>query len=174
VDVSCTQFRKEHAGLAFKFQVNPDSCANPEHYENYIRFVALTDWKLGKGVTYILIDDTDDNQAIIGFITLRASSYISTNGEIIGRAAIEITEIAIDKMYEKQGYGTALLDMATLLIDELRNTCIGVEYIIACADPASVPFYEKNDFYQVLEYYDIPREGWNNNCIPMALKLPEL
>ena len=92
-----TQFNKNHSGLAMNFQVNPDSCDNPEHYENYLRFIALTDKRIGRGITHVLIDDEtrDGSETIIGFVALRTSSLISKNDdEITGRAAIEITEIA--------------------------------------------------------------------------------
>ena len=177
MDVYFTQFNKEHTGLAFNFQVNPDSCGNPEHYENYLRFIALTDRRIGKGVTHVLIhkDSISGTEMIIGFVTLRASSLISEDdNDILGSAAIEIAEIAIDKLYERQGYGKTILDFVFLLVDDMRTSTIGVEYVIACADSASVSFYEKNDFVKLSEYYEIPREGWNRNCIPMALKLPEI
>jgi ribosomal protein S18 acetylase RimI-like enzyme len=177
VDVYFAQFNKEHAGLAFNFQVNPDSCGNHEHYENYLRFIALTDRKIGKGVTHVLIhkDSLSDMETIIGFVTLRASSLISESDNVmLGSAAIEVAEIAIDKRYERQGYGNAILDFVFLLVDDMRSSIIGVEYIIACADSASVSFYEKNDFVKLSEHYEVPREGWNRNCIPMVLRLPEI
>ena len=176
MDAYFTQYNNEHSGLAFSFQVNPDSCDNPEHYENYLRFIALTDRRTGKGVTHILVHDNNLNaKAIAGFVTLRSSSLISESGDsTTGRSAIEIAEIAVDKSYERRGYGTALLDFVFLLIDDLRTKTIGIEYIVACADTASVSFYEKNNFVRISEYYDVPREGWNINCIPMVLKLPEV
>jgi ribosomal protein S18 acetylase RimI-like enzyme len=177
VEVYFTQFNKEHSGLAFKFQVNPDSCGNHEHYEHYLRFIALTDRRIGKGFTHILIqkDTVSDTETIIGFVTLRASSLISENdNEVLGRAAIEIAEIAIGKTFERQGYGKAILDFVFLLVDEMRTSTIGIEYVVACADSASVSFYEKNDFVRLSKHYEVPREGWNRNCIPMAIKLPEL
>ena len=112
---------------------------------------------------------------IIGFVTLRSSSLISENeNEVTGRAAVEISEIAIDMRYEKQGFGTALLDFVLLLVDDIKANTVGIEYVVACADSASVSFYEKNDFVRISEHYEIPREGWNSNCIPMALRLPEI
>jgi len=159
------------------FQVNPDSCDNPEHYENYLRFIALTDKRIGRGITHVLIDDEtrDGSETIIGFVALRTSSLISKNDdEITGRAAIEITEIAISKYYERKGFGISLLKLAISLADDMRNNYVGIEYIVACADSASVSFYERNKFTCISDYYEVPREGWNKNCIPMILKLPEL
>ena len=177
MNVYFTQFNKRHTGLAFDFQVNPDSCANPEHYEYYLRFIAISDRKIGKGVTHVLINDDAKSgmEKIIGFVTLRASSLISENdNEISGRSAIEIAEIAIDRVYERQGFGTTLIDFVFLLIDDMRTNTVGIEYIVACSDSASVSFYEKNDFVRISEHYEVPREGWNRDCIPMALRLPEM
>jgi len=177
VDLYFTQFNKEHAGLALKFQVNPYSCGNHEHYENYLRFIALTDRRIGKGVTHVLLhkNPISSVETIVGFVTLRASSLISEDSnDVLGCAAVEIAEIAIDKMYERQGYGKTILDFVFLIVDDIRSSIIGVEYIIACADSASVSFYEKNDFVKLSEHYEVPREGWNRNCIPMAIRLPEI
>ena len=176
MDTYYSQYKSKHAGLAMNFQVNPDSCNNPGHYENYLRFIALTDRRSGKGITHVLInnDDNTSTESIVGFVTLRTSSLISEyENEISGRAAIEISEIAVDRLYEKKGYGTALLDFVFLLVDDLRDRVVGIEYIVACADSASVLFYEKNDFVRISKHYEIPREGWNKNCIPMVLRLPE-
>ena len=109
MSIYITQFKKEHAGLASKFQVNPVSCGRHSHYEEYLRFSAIDDYRNGKGITYIL-----------------------------------------------------------------RNDYIGVEYVTLCADPMSVPFYEKNEFIKIMDYHEIPRDGWNKDCIPLILKLPEL
>jgi len=40
--VECVQYSKEHAGLALGFKVNPDSCGRHSHYEEYLRYCALS------------------------------------------------------------------------------------------------------------------------------------
>jgi len=177
VAIYCTRFKSEHLGLAFNFKVNPNSCDNPEHYEHYLMFNALTDRRIGKGVTHVLLEENDQSgeKAIIGFVTSRASSLISEyEDNIDGRSAIEITEIAISKEYERQGFGTYLLSSAIMIIDEMRSDYLGVEYVVACADTASIPFYEKSNFIPISKYHEIPREGWNKNCIPMVMKLKDI
>jgi len=69
-------FTNEHLGLTWLFQVNPDSCGNNEHYENYIKFSALTDKRYGLGTTHALIGEEDGKLILLGFITLRSSSLI--------------------------------------------------------------------------------------------------
>ena len=36
-------FDENDIGLAWKFQVNPSSCGNHEHYEEYIRLIDFDD-----------------------------------------------------------------------------------------------------------------------------------
>jgi len=177
VTVSRARYNSEYAGLAFNFKVNPDSCGNSVHYENYLRFSALADQNSGKGVTHILlsIDEETNEKAIIGFATVRTSSLImnvETHHE--GRAALEITELAVDIRFEKKGFGKYLVNWAINIADTLRRESVGIEYMTLCADPDSVSFYENNGFTMISTLYDIPREGWNVDCIPMLMKFPEL
>ena len=48
-------FSSEHIGLTWDFQVNPETCGNNTHYENYIRFSTLSDKRYGLGTTHVLI-----------------------------------------------------------------------------------------------------------------------
>jgi ribosomal protein S18 acetylase RimI-like enzyme len=173
MSVSYAPFSGKYSGLAREFQVNPDSCGNHSHYEEYIKYCAVTDYMTGKGRTYIILNE--DPQEIIGFVTLRASSLVDVGGKpISGRSAVEITELAVSANYEKQGYGKMLTDLALTIVDTMRTEYLGIEYITLCSDPQSVPFYSHIGFSKIADYYEIPREGWNENCIPMAMKLPEL
>lgn len=167
----------DYAGLAFKFKVNPDSCGRSEHYEEYLRFIALSDYNSGKGVTYVLldIDDNTGDKSIMGFITLRTSSLIMMKDNYYeGRSAIEITELAIDINYERKGFGTHLVNFAGAMADVLRKDSIGIEYMVLCSDPESVGFYKKCGFSLLSTLYEIPREGWNIGCTPMLMRFPEL
>lgn len=172
MNLSISLFDTENAGLAWEFHVSPSSCDNPEHYEQYIRFMAATDKKDGMGVTHILVDE--DAKRIAGFAALRISSmfYTGEDGSIIGNQALEIAELAVDKDYERQGCGRVLIDLALYLGSVIRAEIAGVKYLLACADPAAVGFYEKNGFQKANDIYEAPRDGSNNNCIPMYLKLP--
>lgn len=162
--------------MAWQFRVNPDSCGNPKHYEEYIRLNAIADRISRQGLTYILVEsEGEQKKAICGFITMRASSVIKEyDNEIIGDAALEITELAVDARYERQGIGTLLLALAISTANDINNAYASVRYIALCADKKAVPFYELFGFEQLSAYGDIPRDGWNNDCVPMKLKLPEI
>ena len=79
MNLSFSLFDQEHSGLAWHFRVSPSSCDNPGHYEEYIRFVALSDRRSGMGVTHVLIDA--DAGRIAGFVALRLSSLFYTGDD---------------------------------------------------------------------------------------------
>ena len=168
--------KSQHLGLTRDFRVNPLSCSNPSHYEEYLKFYAITDKRVGLGVTHLFLDINDGITKIAGFITLKATSLMKIYDEYTeGRGALEITEIAIDQSYEKRGFGTLLVQFAVAKAQELKQNHLGIEYIVLCADPEVVGFYSRQDlgFVELQEYYDIPREGWNVDCTPMLIRLPE-
>jgi len=168
----------KHIELAQKFRVNQDSCSNPLHYEHYLKFCALSDKKAGKGVTHIFIDrdDSTSEERIMGFITLKSSSitmfYEDTN-KLVGRPALEISELAVDADYERRGIGTLLVKYAVGVAVNLNDSFLGIEYVTLCADPSVVDFYLRDEleFKKLEDFYELPREYWNLNCIPLALKL---
>lgn len=49
----------------------------------------------------------------------------------------------------------------------------GIKFLLACADPAAVGFYEKKGFSRVSDLFEMPRDGSNNNCTPMYIQFPE-
>lgn len=166
------KMKNEHAGLAWEFRVNPDSCDNPNHYEDYIQKSALSEQKIGRGTTFLHIID----ERIAGYITLRANSLIIQNEDTLsGHPALEIAELAVDKDFERRGVGTFLVMTAVLKALELKNDHIGLQYVVLCADPKAVEFYKKDtiNFEPARNYFEIPRDGWNDNCTPMVLRLPE-
>lgn len=167
----------EYAGLAWKFHVSPDSCENPGHYEEYLRLCAIGDYRTGMGVTHLIIDkdETGAEIAIAGFITLRATSLVSTSetGVKIVHPALEIAELAVDKEYERKGVGSKLVDTAIFIADRLRNSFLGIKYVVLCADPKAIGFYEKMNFGKIGDLYEALREGWNDHCEPMYITFPE-
>lgn len=165
-------YRSEFAGLAFSFRVNPDSCGNHEHYEQYIRFSALTDHKCGRGTTFVFL--SEDDKKLLGYITLRANSYIKTvDDKPEGDPAMEIFELAVSADVEHNGLGKTLVEYAITLASDIKAQAMGIRYVVVCADKEAVGFYEKIGFGRVADYGDIPRDHWNDNCDPMFLGLPE-
>lgn len=162
-------------GLVWGFQVNPSSCGNHEHYENYIRFMALDDRRMGKGTTHVFIRNSDSGDELLGYITLRATSYTKiVENTICGNPALEIFELAVSKNAERQKIGSELVKFALATAYELNLTSIGVQYVTLCADEKAVPFYKTFGFERIDEQGEIPREQWNIDCVPMILKMPEL
>lgn len=167
-------FNRDHIGLAWGFQVNPSSCGNHGHYEEYIRLIATTDRMCGRGTTHVFVRRDDEGEKLLGYITLRATSYTKIiDGTTYGNPAMEIFELAVSKDVEGQHVGTALMKFALTQAMELKETMLGIEYITLCADEMAVPFYEKLGFGRIDSQGEIPREQWNVNCVPMFLKLPE-
>ena len=58
--MKCEVIDPKHIGLAWNFHVNPSSCANPDHYENYLRLCAINEKNEGLNVTHVFIED-DEN-----------------------------------------------------------------------------------------------------------------
>ena len=159
-------------GLALNFWVNPESCGNHEYYENYIRFMAVSDWNGGLGTSFAYIRKTDEGEKMLGFITLRASSYTKIyEGRLHGDPAIEIFNLAVSKDVEHQGIGAALMKFAFSMADKIGRRLIGIRYVTVCADKEAVGFYEKMGFGKIEEYGEIPRDNMNEGCVPMFLRI---
>ena len=164
---------EKHMGLAWNFRVSPNSCGNHEHYENYIRLCAASDKAIGLGTTHVFIKEADGVEYLAGFITLRASSLVTDNdGVLQGRPALEIAELAVDERFAGQHIGRVLVEFAVSMADSLNAASIGVRYVVVCSDPQSCGFYERCHFSALDALSAVPRENWNNTCIPMYAQLP--
>lgn len=168
-------FCNTHSRLTWGFQVNPSSCGNASHYENYIRLCAIGDQKRGCGTTHVFVRDHEGQRRILGFITLRASSFITAEADHLnGSPALEILELAVDKEFEGSGVGTELMKFTFATASMMNEETVGVQYIVLCADEQAVSYYKRFGFGCVEDHGEIPRDGWNVNCVPMFIKLPEI
>lgn len=170
-----TKINPENAALAWSFYVDEEKCKNPQHYNDYLRFQALTDQNEGLGVTYLYIEHNEitNKECIMGYISLRTSSFIKDMGESkkFGYPALEIAELAVDKNYTKRHVGTDMVIDAINIANEM-NEVASIKYVVLCADPTAEQFYAKLEFKKmrnVLE--EVPREYDNIDCVPMYLKL---
>lgn len=168
----------KYAEIAREFKVNPEKCANPSHYEDFIRIDCHTDKKQGMGVTHVFVDEQQNGEKkIAGFITLRCSSLVMDVGEKykLGYPALEIAELAVSKNYEGQKLGTDMVKFAINEAVELNEHKVGIQYVILCADVAAVGFYSNKDlkFTPIRQMQEIPREHRNSNCEPMMLKIAQ-
>lgn len=168
-------FTKEHAGLAHGFWVNPNSCGNNKHYEEYIRYMAIPDKNKNIATTHAYIrTDENGNEKLLGYITLRATSYIQMiDGVTHGHPAMEIFELAVAQEAERQSIGSDLVKFAFSVAVALNDNLLGVQYITLCADKQAVPFYKKFHFEPISDRGEVPRENWNVDCEPMFLRLEE-
>lgn len=176
--VDIRQYTIEYAGLAQQFRVNPDSCDNPEHYQDYLKYAALSDRRQGMAVTYVLLELINEAPTrIIGFVAFKASSLLSSDeGKYLGTPALEISELAVDADYEHQGYGNLLIDFAVDTANHLRRDTLGIRNVVLMADPKAVGFYSRYEphFMKIGDWYAIPYEHWNQDCVGMFIRLPEL
>lgn len=171
------RFGLKHTQAAHAFRCNPQSCENPTYYEDYLKYNAFIDGNNGMGLTFVFCEyEGEELQAIKGFITLKASSVVTMDeeGAVEGFPAMEISELAVSAEFEGQKIGTALLCYAVTIAKEVSENYFGIQYISACADPAAVGFYEKVlGMTKVRDSFDIPRERWNVDCIPLLLRIGE-
>lgn len=166
------QLNRDNQGLTGSFHVSPDSCVNPRYYSDYIRLNAVTDYQSGMGVTHLLIDK--EASILAGYVTLRSTSLVSTHEDIKHvRPAVEIAELAVHKDYERHGVGTALLDIAITKVDRIRESELGIKSVVVCPDPCAIGFYKKFGFMELSSLYEVLHDGWNDDCAPLILTLPE-
>lgn len=170
--------QSKHASLLPLFKCRSNSCGNPDHFSDYLCINAFADAAIGMGTTHVVCEYVNKQPvAICGFITLKAATLVKDNNYdcIVGDPAIEISELAVDEKYEKQGIGKDMLTFALKHCVSLHKKSIGIKYLVVCSDEKSVGFYEKGlKFRRAGDYYMIPREHWNKSCIPMYLKLENL
>ena len=169
-------FQTGYYDLAFDFSVNPESCENPDHFQQFLLYNALSDMKTGMGVTYVMLESKGERQdIIIGFVTLKSTSLVLRDEDhsLNGLPAVEISELAVRDHYEQQGIGKALIGYALYVVFELRRR-IGVQYMLVCSEPKAVGFYKKQHFIEARTNYTVPHEIWNKSCVPMYMKLPEV
>ena len=174
--MSCykTKVNVENITMAWRFFVNEEKCKNPGHYNDYIRYQALIDQNDGLGVTYLYIDHNEetDEEYIMGYISLRASSFIKDMGESkkYGYPALEIAELAVDKNYTKKHIGTDMVMDAINIANEM-NEVASIKYLVLCADPTAEQFYRNLNFDKMSNIEEVPREHDNIDCVPMYMKL---
>lgn len=65
-------------GLASKFEVNPDSCGNADHFKEYLMYCAISDNNSGVAKTHVILNE--DRSEILGFISLKATSLLEDCG----------------------------------------------------------------------------------------------
>ena len=160
------KYEAHHVGMAYAFKVNPLSCSNPEHFENYLKLSAIGDNAEGHMTTSVLVDN--DGKGIAGYLSLRSSALIIEEST---EPALEICCLAVNQEYEGNGIGSQLINMAMAIAMQVNEHFIGIRYILLAAEPKAVGFYKKNHFFELEQYYKMPLERKNEDCVPMMLRL---
>ena len=167
----------EHGYMLQSFECTDCLCNNSNHFTEYLKWSALSDSASGNGKTFAMFECEDgDIKRIIGFITLKSTSFITSFDRMNvmnGEPAMEIAELAVDKNYIRQGIGDALLMHAFSIAHTIRAEYVGVTRIVVCATKESVDFYSKKKygFKKISDTYEIPRSIDNENCIGMSVRL---
>ncbi len=149
----------KHYSLLADYKCNPKSCNHHEHFNDYLRFCAVSDHTLGMGTTHVICKYINDKPTeTIGYVTLKAATLITEVDEynkslMVGKPAIEISELAIKKGYERQGYGSDLLAYVVRMCKRLHDENVGIYYILVYADPKAVGFYKNKKRIEVPTYF---------------------
>lgn len=164
-------------------------CGNKE-IDRYIKEDALNDMRLGKGVTYLVLNEKKD--MLIAYYTLASTSIIYSDTKDIaeknsidevklrGIPAIEIKMFAVSKAYQGYVYydevfsGKVLSDMILgSLIGDIYNYSInilGIQMIVLHSTTEGYGFYKRHGFEELKNYIPLYSE-YTENCIPMYLRL---
>lgn len=172
MEIKFERLTTENYHLTRDFRVNPSSCKDPGYFSWYLQFAALPDWQKGLSTTHMMVQRGDGEDKILGYISLRASSYIKNTGDaLLGEPAIEVFELAVADGMERCGIGSALIRLAIGIAMLTRESNMGIRYLLVCATKDALPFYEKK-FHKMSSYGEIPRDQMNQTCIPMIMELP--
>ena len=119
--------------------------------------------------THLLLDQ---NNLIAGFVSLRATSLLSTDneGNKMVHPALEIAELAVDKEHIGLGVGKELVNLSLAIAYDLRKS-IGIKSIVLCSTEKAVSFYSHMHFGKLSELYEVLHDGQNNDCQPMYITL---
>lgn len=104
--------------------------------------------------TYVLLNSNISPSRIQGYITLMNSEIILNEGQQpIGISdkyevfpAVKIARLAIDKIYQGQGFGGMLLDWCINHVKRAIMPNVGCRFLVVDAKKDSIPFYQKNGF----------------------------
>ena len=99
--------------------------------------------------------------------------FYTNNDMAILDIAESFNEVCPVMMKKYKQIGTQMVEFALLTADTLRQEHLGIKYVVLCADPKAVGFYEKLGFGCIEDLYQVPRDGSNSDCVPMYIQLPE-
>ncbi|WP_291649172.1 GNAT family N-acetyltransferase [Clostridium sp.] len=112
--------------------------------EEFLKGEALQYDEDGEGNTYLVINEADE---ICGYYTLKANSIQVINDESTYKKytvfpAVEIARLAVDKKFEGNNIGSAILGTIVDLVNNNIRKMIGVKFIYLFSLPCAVRFYK--------------------------------
>lgn len=113
------------------------------------------------------------NRALVGYYTLKNTSLLfkPDSRKLRGIPAIEITYLAIDKRYQKQGYGSTILQNIIYETFRYSEEFSEVNAIVVSSLKDKVHFYEKNKFVKFTEIFDLPYDSCREVTEQMFLNM---
>jgi ribosomal protein S18 acetylase RimI-like enzyme len=170
----------EYQELALKFKCDEEQDKGGRSFlADSLRENSYIDRLKGLGTTHVFIERVKSkdgiliSENIIGFFQLRMNAFICDDEKVtIGEPSLEISAFAVDVKYKSNGYGRIMMQRILYMAHELNNNYIGIKYVVLCAVKDSIDFYIKQKFKELkTDFENIPRDGRNNECTPMILKL---
>ena len=125
------------------------NCGN-NRLNNFLKYEALEQQLNRFNVTYLAIYEG----VILGFYSILADNIqlkrvdFDIPKEYKNAPAIKIGQFAVDEKFRNTGFGTELLDQASLFI-KMHSNRFGIKYITVDAYVSARGFYERNDFQYV-------------------------
>lgn len=157
-----------YEALTAEHEFRAFSCGNSD-IDNYFKNEAYADQCRGISSTTVV----KQNDLIVGVFSTRCTQIEIKDKEKLASGiyydrywpAIEVTYLAVDLNYQKQGIGKKIVKRVTL--QAVFNTkWLGAKYLFLWSVPKSIDFYEKLGF----EKTDIAGQG---DKYPMRFLLPE-
>jgi len=159
--------------------------------DRYVKEDALNDCMSGKGVTYLVIDNSSER--LVAYYTLSATSLIYVEDyditdksnfndiKIRGIPSIEIKMFAVNNSYQDillhhEEHGEKLISDVILGsviggIYDIAIKILGAEMIVLNSVPDAVDFYIRNNFLPIDEQYRTFDDDYTNDCMPMYMIL---
>ena len=93
------------------------------------------------------------------------------NRIFVGEPALEISQLAVDKRYERQNIGRTRIGKIIAIACEINEQFSGIKYIVLCSVKSAEEFYQRVNFKYIEHNAYVPRDGRNNPCTPMIMRL---
>lgn len=112
------------------------------------------------------------NGKLIGYYTLKNTSLLfKADNKLRGIPAIEITYLAIDKEYQRQGYGSTIIQNIIYETFEYSDKFSEVNAIVVSSLKDKIGFYLDNKFVKFTDVFDLPYDSCRDTTEQMFLNM---